>query len=582
MLTNLLLPWLSWLDLDDIRADENRIMFHLTSKQTASCPRCKRASNAVHSQYQRRLADLPCAGMAVGLRVRVRKLFCRDQDCPQIIFCERLPQLAAPYGRRTERLHNEQCQIGFDLGGEAGMRAARRQAMPVSAATLVRFVRNAPLDERPTPRLLGVDDWALRKGQVYGTILVDLEQHRPIDLLSDRSADTLARWLQAHPGVEIITRDRANDYAEGATRGAPDAIQVADRFHLLQNVREMLERLLARHQAALRTAAATFSTDQPESASTVDPSAVEAGVAAFGNAEPQQQANDAATTSTEGKVNETANRLTKYKLEQDRRHTQRQARYDKVRELHAAGMSRRAIARHLHMSLHTVRTFVSADQFPERATKRKMPSKLDPYLSYLREQLAAGNDNAAQLWRNLRDDFGYPGPRPLVSRWVAKHRNLCPQPSPAEPKPGRRGRPVTATPQAQRAPVLSARQAAWLLVRQPTDLDESDCLRIARLCQHAPELQAVYSLVQEFAWMLRQRQPDHFDDWLARADASGAAELQGFAAGLQRDYAAVCAALSLPFSNGQVEGQVNRLKMIKRTMYGRAKFDLLRQRILAA
>ena len=295
---------------------------------------------------------------------------------------------------------------------------------------------------------------------------------------------------------------------------------------------------------------------------------------------PQAAATVIATP--DGKGNATTKRLTKSELDQERRRAQRQARYDKVRELHAAGMSRRAIARHLGMSIHTVRTFVSADQFPERATKRKLPSKLDPYLPYLRQQLAAGNDNASQLWRHLRDEFGYPGPRPLVARWVAQHRYLCPQPSPAQPKPSRRGRPTVAASQPPRVPVLSARQASWLLVRRPADLDESDSLRIERLCQHAPELQTAYILVQEFAEMLRQRQSSHFDEWLARAEASGIAELQGFAAGLRRDYAAVFAALSLPVSNGQVEGQVNRLKMIKRTMYGRAKFDLLRQRVLAA
>lgn len=577
MLTDLLLPWLSWLDLDDILADENRIMFHLTARQVAACPLCSRPSEAVHSWYQRHLADLPCAGMAVGLRMQVRKLFCRYQDCEQIIFCERLPQLAAPYARRTARLHNEQRQIGFDLGGEAGMRAARRQAMPVSAATLLRLVRNAALDERPTPRILGVDDWALRKGQVYGTILVDLEEHRPVDLLSDRSADTLARWLQAHPGVEIISRDRANDYAEGATRGAPDAIQVADRFHLFQNLREMVERLLARHQAALRAATATDGTAEAESRAST-----EAGAADNGGSDPLAQAAAAVIATPDGKGNAAAKRLTKPELDQERRRAQRQARYDKVRELHAAGMSRRAIARHLGMSIHTVRTFVTADQFPERATKRKLPSKLDPYLPYLRQQLAAGNDNASQLWRHLRDEFGYPGPRPLVARWVAKHRYLCPRPSPAQPKSIRRGRPTVAAPQSPQVPVLSARQASWLLVRRPADLDESDSLRIKRLCQQAPELQAAYSLVQEFAEMLRHRQSSHFDDWLARAEASGTAELQGFAAGLRRDHAAVFAALSLPVSNGQVEGQVNRLKTIKRSMYGRAKFDLLRQRVLAA
>jgi transposase len=143
MLANLLLPWLWWLDLEAIHADENRIMFDLTSRQNAACPRCGQPSDAVHRWYQRRLADLPCAGMAVGLRVRVRKMFCHNQDCRQVIFCERLPQLAAPCARRTERLHNEQRQVGLALGGEAGMRAARRQAMPVSATTLLRFVRHA-------------------------------------------------------------------------------------------------------------------------------------------------------------------------------------------------------------------------------------------------------------------------------------------------------------------------------------------------------------------------------------------------------------------------------------------------------
>ena len=421
MLINLLLPWLSWLDLDDICDDENQITFHLISRQKAACPSCNQSSDKLHSGYQRKIADLPCAGMEVRLQVEVRKLYCQNRGCPQIVFCERLSPLAAPYARRTERLLSEQRQVGFDLGGEAGARAAQRQGMPVSADTLLRLVRRTPLSEQPTPRILGVDDWASRKGQVYGTILVDLEQHRPIDLLTDRSADTLAHWLEAHPGVEIISRDRANEYAEGASRGAPDAIQVADRFHLLQNVREMLQRLLARHQAALR--AATVASDHMRVAPLVP---IDSIPAEANDNDPAPQVAilvaDASTLERKSAIKQ----LTKTEIDQELRRTHRHARYDKVRELHQAGMSRRAIARQLGMSIHTVRAYVTADRFPERATRPKAPSKLDPFVPYLRQQLEAGNDNAMQLWRNLRDEYNYPGPRPLVSRWVAKHRYLCP------------------------------------------------------------------------------------------------------------------------------------------------------------
>jgi transposase len=262
---------------------------------------------------------------------------------------------------------------------------------------------------------------------------------------------------------------------------------------------------------------------------------------------------------------------------------QRLTRYQQVRALHAEGLSQRAIARQLGFSIHVVRNFVQADQFPERATRRPVVSKLDPFLPYLRQQLTASHDNALQLWRDLCDQQGYTGSRALVSRWVAHHRHLCPPPAVDAPTPKRRGKPPLASSEsaAYRPRILSARQAAWLLFRSAEELDEDQEQYRLRLCQHSPTLQTVYALAQEFIHMLRQRTPGAFDDWLTRAEATTIAELQSFAAGLRRDYAAVRAALSKVESNGQVEGQVNRLKFIKRSMYGRANFDLLRLRVLA-
>jgi len=405
--------------------------------------------------------------------------------------------------------------------------------------------------------------------------LLDLQRHQPIDLLADRSADTLADWLKRHPGVAIITRDRARDYADGATRGAPAAIQVADRFHLVQNAREMLQRLLERQQASLRVAGTAVATER-DRAPVEPPRPSEPLAAALPVLAPLAEDERATQAATVAAIPPTSRAHA--------RRSQRQARYETVRDLHAQGLSIRAIAHHLHMGRQTVRRFTVADHFPERATRPPAPSKLDPFVPYLRQQLAAGATNGMQLWRDLRDHHGYTGSRALVSRWVARHRHLAPASGEAAGQPKRRGRPPR-SPEARRpAPVriVSARQAAWLLVRRPDDLEDDDRAFVERLCQSCPAVQTAYPLAQEFLRIVRERHVDAVESWLTRASASGIPELQSFVVGLRRDQAAIAAALTLPFSNGQVEGQVNRLKFIKRSGYGRAKFDLLRQRVLAA
>jgi len=214
-----------------------------TMTPAAACPICGRPSRGVHSRYVGTLADLPWQGRIVRWRLETRKFFCDTPACPRRIFTERLPEVAAVYARKTTRLNEALIYIAFACGGEGGSRLAVRLEMPISPDTLLRRIRDASPERHCTPRILGIDDWAMRRGQRYGTLLCDLERHCPVDVLNGREAKTLARWLQRHQEIQVITRDRASCYAQGAST-APQAIQVADRFHLMQNLRQALVRML--------------------------------------------------------------------------------------------------------------------------------------------------------------------------------------------------------------------------------------------------------------------------------------------------------------------------------------------------
>jgi len=241
---SLLLPAQSELQLESLTFDpaSDHITLHLVSTQTtARCPVCNHPTQRVHSHYQRTLKDLPWANCQITLHLHLQKFFCVNADCHRQIFVERLPDLTVPWARRTNRLASQLSQIGLALGGAAGARLCHKLGYSVCRNTVLNAIPFTPLPEPPPPKTVGVDDFAFKKCLSYGTLIVDIDRHRPIALLEDEHADTLTDWLKQHPDIETLARDRSKTYRQGMNQGAPQAIQVADRFHLLQNLANPLQ-----------------------------------------------------------------------------------------------------------------------------------------------------------------------------------------------------------------------------------------------------------------------------------------------------------------------------------------------------
>lgn len=572
------LPLPEGMVLGQVELTPTQLTVEVISTQACTCcPGCGNSSDAVHCQYQRTVHDVPCGGRKVVLRLKVRKFFCRTPTCPRKVFTERLPELVRPWARVSNRLLEEVKAIGLAASAEVSERLAPRLGMTIKAPTLLRYLRT--IEESPMTEVtkLGMDDFSLRRADSYGTILINLETRRPLDLLPDRTAEAVKPWLASHPEVQLVSRDRASAYADAVSQVLPHATQVADRYHLVQNLREHLQRLLDHKRSCLPlvedTAVQSSQTNAKAKATSLADLAVSTDTAPTPDGLASEQQDIPIDTETALACLTAAER--KKKISRDKRVT----RYEEVMALHQEGLGQRAIARQLGLSRNTVQRYVCSPGFPERAEgtgrRAKGTCKLEPYLPYLREQWDAGIHNCSRLFELVKAR-GYTGCqsglRKRLSEWRAE--------LPARRWRGNPPKPRHFAQRSQRR--LSSRSASFLLILPAEKLTAKQHQQLESICQASPELSTAYLLSQEFVTMLRERQAEALDAWLRRAKESRIVDLKSFANGILRDYAAVYAACSRPESNGITEGHVNRLKFLKRQMFGRAHLDLLRVKVLHA
>lgn len=500
--------------IDNVEIGSERILIDARCRAAVPmCPACGQKSDRVHSRYRRRLLDLPSHGRIVQLRIAVRRFRCSRADCPRRTFTEQLgEEVAGRSARRTSRLEVIVRHLGIALGGRPAANLARRLMLPVSKDTLLRVVRRHAVSNTRPLRVVGIDDWAWKRGQRYGTIVCDLERRCIVDLLPDRETGTVEAWLAQHPEIAVISRDRGGGYGPAAARAAPQATQVADRWHLMENASAAFLEAVQRSMRSIRQALGS---------AVIDPALLTC-----------------------------AERL------QHEGYLRREEAYGAIRALASSGLSIKEIVRRTGRSRKLVREIVrggGGDIFRSRS------NMLEPHLARLDAEWSTGCRNGAELWRRLRAD-GFRGGRRTVTEWATRRRR-------SESAAGAAARKIP-----------SARMINHLMTTRRDHLARPDAIIVAAVENAVPRLAAARDLTERFHEMLRARAPDALPSWIQ--DAAGSL-LGSFGKGIAADRTAVGAALTQPWSNGQTEGQITRLKLVKRQMYGRAKLDLLRARLLA-
>jgi transposase len=502
------------------RMDDQVVLSVQGLKKTCPCPGCNMDSNKVHSYYYRKIKDLPAFNNKICLHVKARKWYCFNTDCSRKIFTERFEHNFIRYKRTSDRLREKLLKIALLTGGNQGKRLCHTLNINISSSTLIRLIHEQKVPEPATGYAVGIDDWAFKKGISYGTLVVDLQQKKVVDLLPDREAQTVENWFRAKPEVTIVTRDRFSRYATGITNALPEATQITDRWHLLKNMGDALQKLLERKRQ---------------------------GILASQNADIQE-----ITPNLEQPVkNDVAQNI-----------SPRQELMLQAKKMYAEGVAIRAIARTLGISRITVRKYIHLHEPPKKQGNKT--TNLAQFNEYLFSRLQEDNTvETLQLFKEIKS-MGYNGSRTILYCYMkpyTKQRNSN---------------------KLARFPRVSwvASQVKVLLCKPEELLSPKDKGLVHNICEKSEDIKQARILATKFRTIMDNKQGYLLKDWIEEVLRSSINELKSFAKGLLSDFQAAENALTLPWSNGQLEGQINKLKTIKRQMYGRASFMLLRKRVI--
>jgi len=534
----IIFPDLSQIEVEEVEVAEEITLTLRTTSPAASCPSCGTISTRIQSRYIRKLRDLPSLGRPILLILHVRRFFCKKSICAQKIFVERLPDLCHPHAQRTKRLQEALRRLGLSMGGQRGADVGSEHGINGSRDTILRLVHQSELPAKSEPHVIGLDDWAWKRRMRYGTLICDLERGLPIDLLPDRTVETVSAWLKEHPTIDTISRDGSAEYASAIKKGAPQAREVSDRWHLVKSLAGCVSVLIAESSAQLRRAEAK----------------------AVASVEPVEQPSSRPPRYQ---------RTRAVRQAQQARAAERQACYEQITTLQKQGMKSAQIAAVTGMAERTVRHWLKRGDIPYSGLRKPRSSPLDPYKTYLLERWQQGCRSGAQLERELRAK-GYKGSQKAIYQCLARLGLFVSSPSNRS----------SVSSQLKPLLALSAPQATWLFFRKEEDLKAEEQENLRQLRQASPDLETAYQLVKEFLHMVRELRGEQLEEWLDKVQASHLQVFEPFVTGVQQDKNAVLAGLTLTWSNGPVEGQVNRLKLIKRSMYGQADLGLLKRRVL--
>ncbi|WP_126625749.1 ISL3 family transposase [Dictyobacter alpinus] len=532
MPTTPLFPLPDGLEIISIHEEENNLKVHIISKRIGClCPGCAQSSQAIHSYYRRHPMELPCTGRVVKISLSVKKFFCRNPSCQRKVFTERIPELIEPSSRLTTRLRTLVQAIGIAFNANGGARLGAQMGVHVSRMTVLFSLHLLPLPSVGKIIRVGIDDFAWKRGVRYGTVLIDLDSHEIIDMLPDREAESVKTWLASHPEVEIVSRDRGGAYSDGAAQGAPQAIQCADRWHLCKNLGDAVESYLKRQSLSIPAPSAPVPTSEKKEKPTYE--------------QRRQERRSQATFERKQEI------------------------VERVREMHTQGRSGHDIAAELGLARGTVRKYLHIEGPVRIAPRTRKPSLIDPYYEYLCQRWNEETPTAQQLFEELQEK-GYQGGISILKEVVTRlRRGLS----------GMKYPPQSIYTKKMPA-MLSARELRWLLAKREDNLTAEEKHGLTKLFESSQEVGQLYCFLQSFLRMVRELKPDLLNGWMKEVRESKIQELVSFVNGIDRDYDAVRAGLTYSWSQGPVEGTINKIKTHKRLMYGRASFSLLRTKML--